>query len=173
MVKEKKKLNNAEIKKILKPYNEDIKRHMGALEEHFLDGVKGIGELCTHLNEKIDGIKTTQDSHTEMIGNLAVDMETVKGDVKNMKGDIKTMKVDIKTTKDDLSMVKKDVTGLKQDVGVLKQDVGVLKQDMKVAKEDVVVLKDDMVVVKSDLQIIKTDVEPRVAHLEAGTASGH
>jgi len=102
MVKEKKKFNNAEIKKILKPYNEDIKRHMGALEEHFLDGVKGVGELCTHLSEKIDGMKTTQDSRTEMIGKIAVDMETVKSDIKVMKKDITIVKSDIQIIKTDV-----------------------------------------------------------------------
>jgi len=92
--------------------DDDVKRYIGALSEDFSDKVKIIGEqyigLRKHLDKRFDQIDKKLDSHTEMIGNLAVDAET---------------------------------------------------------------LKDDMKVVKSDLQIIKTDVEPRVAHLEAGSAS--
>jgi len=81
--------------------------------------------------------------------------------------------------------LKKDIGGLKRDITVLKKDVTELKKDMTEVKNtqkshtemignlavDAETLKDDMKVVKSDLQIIKTDVEPRVAHLEARSAS--
>lgn len=101
---------DSQVEKILKPYNEEIKRHMTALSEDFQGKVKVIGEQFGGLNEKIDKInetldshtemieemssdmkdvKTTLVSHTEMIGKLAVDVEVVKTNVEFMKGSLK------------------------------------------------------------------------------------
>ncbi|KKS43747.1 MAG: hypothetical protein UV05_C0022G0010 [candidate division CPR1 bacterium GW2011_GWA2_42_17] len=74
-----------EVENILKPYNEDIKRHMTALSEDFQGRVKVVAEQFGGLNEKIDKVQDTIDSHTEMIGTLLVGMTTVKGDVKSIK----------------------------------------------------------------------------------------
>lgn len=79
-----------EVEAILKPYNEDIKRHMSALSEEFQGRVKVVAEQFGGLNTKIDKIQDTLESHTEMIGTLSVDMTTVKGDVKLIKDSLKT-----------------------------------------------------------------------------------
>lgn len=73
-----------EVEVILKPYNEDIKRHMSALSEEFQGRVKVVAEPFGGLNAKIDKIQDTIESHTEMIGKLAVDMEIVKTNVEFM-----------------------------------------------------------------------------------------
>ena len=88
-------MTKKEIADILKPYNEDIKRHMGALKEDFQDKVKVIAELSL-------SIKKTVDSHTEMIGNLAVDVETLKDDVKVLKDDMVVVKSDLQIIKTDV-----------------------------------------------------------------------
>lgn len=75
---------------ILKPYNEDMKRHMSALSEDFQERVKVVAEQFGGLNTKIDKMHGTLDSHTEMIGTLMVDMTVVKSDVKLIKESLKT-----------------------------------------------------------------------------------
>jgi len=79
-----------EVEAILKPYNEDIKRHMTALSEEFQGRVKVVAGQFGGLNTKIDKMQDTLGSHTEMIGTLLVDMTTVKGDVKSIKESLKT-----------------------------------------------------------------------------------
>jgi len=86
-------MTKKEIADVLKPYNDDIKRHMGALEEHFADGVKAIGEKVDFLHEKMDKrfgqadgrfdrIEKRLDSHTEMIGKIMIQLEEIKGELK-------------------------------------------------------------------------------------------
>ncbi|KKU66535.1 MAG: hypothetical protein UX89_C0022G0003 [Parcubacteria group bacterium GW2011_GWA2_47_16] len=79
-----------QIEKILKPYNEDVKRHMTALSEDFQGRVKVVAEQFGSLNKKIDKMQTTLESHTEMIGELLIDVTTVKEDVKSIKESLKT-----------------------------------------------------------------------------------
>jgi len=78
-----------EAESVLKPYNEDIKRHISALSEEFQGRVKVVAEQFGGLNTKIDRIHNTLDSHTDMIGKLAVDMEIVKTNVEFIKGSLK------------------------------------------------------------------------------------
>jgi len=71
-----------EIAKILKPYNEDIKRHMSALSEDFQGKVKFVAEQFIDLNRKID-------TNTEMVGELAENLEIVKTNVEFIKDSLK------------------------------------------------------------------------------------
>lgn len=86
-----------EIEAILKPYNDDLKRHIaglvkksdvdikrytGALSENFKGQVKVIAEQYGDITKKLD-------SHTEMIGKLAVDVEVIKANVEFLKGSLK------------------------------------------------------------------------------------
>lgn len=71
-----------ELPEILKPYNEEIKRHMSTLSEEFQSRVAIIGEAVSLVNEKVDKISDTLDSHTEMIGQLMVDVTEVKNTLK-------------------------------------------------------------------------------------------
>ncbi len=80
----------------LKSYHEDNKRHLGALQEHFQHGVKAIGEQYFDLRKDIGEVKNTQKSHTEMIGGIMVDVETMKRDVEIIKSDIQIIKADVK-----------------------------------------------------------------------------
>lgn len=67
---------------ILKPYQEDMKRYMGALKEEFESRVSGIGEQFVDIKKDIKEIKQTLDSHTEMIGKVMVDVTEIKSDLK-------------------------------------------------------------------------------------------
>lgn len=71
-----------EITAILKPYNQEIKRHMSALSEDFQGRIQVIGE-------QYGAIQKTLDSHTEMIGKMAVDIEVIKTNVEFLKGGLK------------------------------------------------------------------------------------
>ncbi|MBI4136329.1 MAG: hypothetical protein HY481_02180 [Candidatus Vogelbacteria bacterium] len=82
-------MSKKEVVTILKPYNDDIKRHMGALKEHFTDGVKAIGEKVDFLSGKMDRkfgevdkrfdrVEERLDSHTQMIGNIMIQLEEMK-----------------------------------------------------------------------------------------------
>ena len=109
-------MTKKEIAEILKPYNEDIKRHMGALSEDFQDKIKVVAELALDIKKTVDSHTKILDSHTEMIGNLAVDVETLKNDMKIVKEDIGEFKDNVKILKDDMVVVKSDLQIIKTDV---------------------------------------------------------
>lgn len=88
---------------ILKPYNEEIKRHMRALGEEFQSRVQVVAENFLDIKKDITEIKLTLgshtkilnshsaildshsvilESHTEMIGQLMVGMTEIKNDLK-------------------------------------------------------------------------------------------
>ncbi len=85
---------------------DEVKRYIGAVTEHYTKGLKVIGEQYSDLKKDIAGlkkdttelkkdmveVKDTQRSHTEMIGNLMVDAETLKDDMKVVKADIQIIK---------------------------------------------------------------------------------
>jgi len=99
----------------------DMERYLGALTEHFDDGIKAVGEKVDFLHEKMDRrfeqvdkrfeqvdkrfeqvdkrfeqvdkrfeqvdkrfekIEKTQDTHTEMIGRIMIQLEEIKGELK-------------------------------------------------------------------------------------------
>jgi|SRR3989338_4070982 len=86
-------MTKKEVATILKPYNDDIKRHMGALEEHFTDGVKAVGEKVdlfgARMDRRFEEIDKTLNSHTvilnshtQMIGNIMIQLEEIKNELK-------------------------------------------------------------------------------------------
>jgi len=64
-----------QIAAILKPYQEDMKRYMGALKEEFESRVAVIAE-------QYKDIKGTLNSHTEMIGQVLVEIDDIKDRLK-------------------------------------------------------------------------------------------
>lgn len=71
-----------EIQEILKPYNEEIKRHIGALMEDSNHKLSAVAEQYI-------GVRAVLDSHTEMIGNLMEDIGVMKSDISFIKSDLK------------------------------------------------------------------------------------
>lgn len=75
----------------------DIKTDIGSMKTE-IGGIKSdIGGMKSEIGgikNEIGGIKKTLDSHTDMIGNLAVNLEIVKGDVEFIKHSLKR-KVDV------------------------------------------------------------------------------
>lgn len=91
-------------------------RRLGVFIERVDDNVKLVAEQRGNLKEDIGGIKEdvvgikeTLDSHTDMIGNLAVGLEVVKSDLDIVKKDVKTTKVDIEIIKSDIEFIKNSV----------------------------------------------------------------
>lgn len=99
-------------------------RRLGVFIEH-VDSNMGL------IAEQYGDIKKTLDNHTEMIGNIAVDMEIVKTDVSVLKTDMTIVKKDVKTTKDDLEIVKSDVKTTKIDIEIIKTDIELIKNSVK------------------------------------------
>lgn len=86
---------------LLKTYNEDMKRHIGGLVEHFEDrfGVTkdrfdGIDKRFDGIDKRFDAVEQRLDTHTEMIGKLMEDVQIVKEDVEFLKGGMKK-KIDV------------------------------------------------------------------------------
>lgn len=69
--------------------NDDVKRYMGVLAEHFQGMVSGVAEQFGGLNEKLDSHTKILDSHTEMIGGLMEDVAIIKSDVAFLKSEVK------------------------------------------------------------------------------------
>ena len=65
---------------------EELKRHVGAMAEKYQDDVKVTREGIIGITQILGRIEKTLDSHTEMIGKLAVDMEIVKTDIELIRG---------------------------------------------------------------------------------------
>ena len=63
-------------------------RRLGVFIEHVDSNVGLIAEQHGEIKKDISEIKKTLNSHTEMIGKLAVDMEIVKEDVRTTKVDL-------------------------------------------------------------------------------------
>lgn len=62
--------------------DEDIKRYIGIVSEDFQGQVKVISEQYGDITKKLD-------SHTEMIGRMAEDIEVIKANVEFLKGGMK------------------------------------------------------------------------------------
>ena len=92
------------VKKVEKLTHSDnqVMRYIGAVTEQYKDGQKAIGEQYFDLKKEIKKINQKLDSHTEMIGDLAVDVETLKGDVKVLKDDMVVVKSDLQIIKTDV-----------------------------------------------------------------------
>ena len=69
-------------------------RHLGVMIESVGDDVKLVAEQYGDLSDNVRDIKKTVDHHTEMIGNLAIDLTIVKEDIEFIKGSLKK-KVDV------------------------------------------------------------------------------
>ena len=67
-----------------------------------MDGLKAMGEQFVDVNRKLDGMRTTLDSHTEMIGGLAVRMTNVEGKVDSIEMKLTVMQEDIEFIKSGL-----------------------------------------------------------------------
>lgn len=82
-----KKVNNKKLKKHpdtnLDIYKEI--RHFDVLIEHVDEKVGLVAEQYGDLKKDIGGLKKTLDSHTEMIGGLAIDVSLIKEDISFIK----------------------------------------------------------------------------------------
>lgn len=85
------------IEKILKKYNDDVKRHISGVRIEFEESVKRHIDVVKEefhgqvkmIAEQYTGITERLDSHTEMIGSMAEDVEVIKSDIEFIKGSLK------------------------------------------------------------------------------------
>ncbi|HBT81555.1 MAG: hypothetical protein A3H73_03210 [Candidatus Taylorbacteria bacterium RIFCSPLOWO2_02_FULL_50_120] len=73
--------------------SEDLKRYLGILHEEHMRAIKGMGEHFIEISRRFDRVERTQESHTEMIGQMKEDIEVIKSDIGIIKTDLK-QKVD-------------------------------------------------------------------------------
>jgi peptidoglycan hydrolase CwlO-like protein len=66
--------------------NEDVKRYVGAVSEHFGHQVSAVAEQIVGVHEKLD-------SHTEAIGSIKEDIEIMKANIEILKSGMR-IKVD-------------------------------------------------------------------------------
>jgi chromosome segregation ATPase len=111
-------------------------RNLGALVEQVNHNVMAIAE-------QYGDVKKTLDSHTEMIGNIAIDVTVLKSDVSVLKSDVSVLKSDVSILKSDVSILKSDVSVLKADVSELEIDMKEVKHNLKnnVTKQEFNILK--------------------------------
>ena len=139
-------------KKVVKPYDT---RAVGVQ----LDRVEHSLQV---IAEQHGDIKETLDSHTEMIGALAIDVKELKTDVKELKTDVAVLETDVTTLETDMKEVKADVKELKTDVTALKTDMKEVKADVTTLKTDVTEIKRDTQIMKTDIEFIKTGLKKKV-----------
>ena len=72
---------------------------------------------------------------TELLLEMAKNIQEIKHDMHVMKDDIHELKTDVRMLKDDVQALKDDVQVLKDDVQVLKEKVQILNGDVQVLKE--------------------------------------
>ncbi len=72
---------------------------------------------------------------TELLLEMAKNIQEIKHDMHVMKDDIHELKTDVRMLKDDVQVLKDDVQVLKDDVQVLKEKVQILNGDVQVLKE--------------------------------------
>ena len=92
---------------------------------------------------------------TELLLEMAKNIQEIKHDMHVMKDDIHELKTDVRMLKDDVQALKDDVQVLKDDVQALKDDVQVLKDDVQALKDDVQVLKEKVQILNDDVQVLK------------------
>ena len=97
-----------------------MKRHLGALHEEHMAGLKAISEQFIDVNRKLDSHDQKLDSHTEMIGGLAVrvtNVETKLGRVEvkieRVEAKMDTMEMKMTVMQEDIQFIK---SGLKRKV---------------------------------------------------------
>ena len=86
-------------KRIVKKTKKDIDakteiRHLCVLMENMGDDVKLIAKQYGDIKNDIKNVKNVLDEHTEMIGNLMIDIQIIKTDVEFIKTSLKK-KIDI------------------------------------------------------------------------------
>ena len=68
--------------------SQEIQR-LGVLMEHIDGKVSLVAEQRGDIQKDIGGIKRTEETHTEMIGKVMVDIEIIKEDIEFIKGGLK------------------------------------------------------------------------------------
>ena len=101
---------------------------------------------------------------TELLLEMAKNIQEIKHDMHVMKDDIHELKTDVRMLKDDVQALKDDVQVLKDDVQALKDDVQVLKEKVQILNGDVQVLKEAMASSNQKLAELSLKLENETNH---------
>ncbi len=71
-----------EVETILKPYTQEVKRHMSALSEDFQSRLSGALEIVMPKFDQIDQL-------TQSVGSIQEDVQIIKSNVEFLKGGMK------------------------------------------------------------------------------------
>ncbi len=74
-----------EIKGYMKKLSDDFGKQIGVYVEDVNDRFKATAEGTAGVNEKLDRIEKTLDSHTEQIANILVDVSSVRLDMNDIR----------------------------------------------------------------------------------------
>lgn len=95
-------MKDADIKKYIKQVrneaNKDMKNHIGALMEEVNDRFKATGEGMTHINERLNKMERTLNSHTEQIGSILTNTAEIKSRLNKIELDV-SLELDKKVDK--------------------------------------------------------------------------
>ncbi len=138
-------------------HTDEIKRYIGAISEHFQNGIDTIVEQFL-------GFKKTLDSHTEMIGSILEDVTVLKEDMKEVKSDVKVLQKDMKEVKSELKGVQGAVKGLQGEMKEVKSELKIANSRLGSIEQEIKEIKNELQEIKKTLKN-KADIE-RVERLE-------
>ena len=76
--------------------SDDLKRYLGAMEEFNADRFKAIQEYLPSINKRLDDHSRIFETHTEMMGNIAIRIGHIELTMETMKEDIRLIKSGMK-----------------------------------------------------------------------------
>lgn len=104
-------------------HTEEIKRYIGAISEHFQNGVDTIVE-------QFSGFKKTLDSHTEMIGHILEDVTVLKEDMKEVKSELKGLQGEMREVKGELKIVNGRLGSIEEEIREIKNEIKEVKKTL-------------------------------------------
>ena len=93
-----------EIKGYMKKLSDDFGRQIGVYIEDVNGKFKATNEGYKGINQKLDRMGKTLNSHTEQIGKLMVKMTSIESEVKELRADNLEMRSDVRQIKLDVKL---------------------------------------------------------------------
>lgn len=109
-------------------HTDEIKRYIGAISEHFQNGIDAIVE-------QFSGFKKTLDSHTEMIGHILEDVTVLKEDMKEVKSELKEVRGEVKGLQGEMKEVKSELKTMNSRLGSFEQEIKEMKNELQEIKK--------------------------------------
>lgn len=138
-------------------HTDEIKRYIGAISEHFQNGIDAIVE-------QFSGFKKTLDSHTEMIGHILEDVTVLKEDMKEVKSELKEVKRELKGVQGEVKGLHVEMKEVKSELKNTNGRLGNIEQEIKAIKNELQEIK-NILTNKADIERVER-LEMRLYTLE-------